>query len=250
MVAVNMELVYQYGPWIAIIMVVICVLILVGSMIKNKMIFVFRHRTLRLRKDQKSKEVIGKAGFITKRNGIKYFRLKLGRMPWQKIDLIDHPNLNEMDGNNTVYYTQLGPEIFLQSKRELIPRVEYSDYVRDKYGELVQMHDEKNQPVWLRDTRGNLIYETVYESVEGKRTEVKNPIPIYIPLPEEYKLVEEIKPLSNMKKAYSVSIMANADRAIEGEQNWKTALVWVGGAVMIIVVTVLSFYLLGGGFSK
>ena len=238
------NMVLDYGFWIAVVLVIAGVLIFVGLQIRNKMIFTYNHITTRLRNNQKIRTIRNKAGFI-KKKGLTYFRLKTGRMPWQYHDLVEHPNLAEVDGDNTVYYTQLGTDIFIQSSKRLIPQIEYSDYMRDDQGELIQMRDEKNNPVFMRDRKGELIYEIVEKQVEDGKIELeKVPVPVYIPIPKDYKMVEEIKPITNIKKAYASAVIADANRAIETDNNWKMALPWVGGIIAIIIITILSYYFL------
>jgi len=241
------NLIIDYGFWIAVIFVVLGILLFAAFQIRNRMIYTYLHETTRLRHGQKVKTITNKAGFIKKRNGITYFRLMLGRMPWQHHDLVEHPNLAEVDGNNKVYYTQLGTDIFIQSSKRLIPQIEYSDYVRDSDGKLVPMRNEKGEIVCMRDSKGQLIYEEVMD----ENNQIKQiPIPVYIPVPKEYKFIEEIKPISNITKAYGAATIATASRAIEGEQNWKAAIPWIGGVVLLVMITILSYYFLFGGGAK
>lgn len=244
--------VIDYGFWGAVAIVVIGILIFSVMKIRDRFIYVFKHETTRLRKDGRYKKLKGKAGFITRRDGIKYFRIKMGRMPWQKMDLVQHPNLEEMDGDNTVYYIQLGPDILVQARKELITKIKYSDYVRDKKGELVPLTDKDGEPVYMRNRKGELMYEIVTETDKNhKIIEVKRPIPVHIPIPEDYEIVEEITPIQNVDKAYTTAELAAAKRAIEGEASWKVTAAFVVGAIMIIVITVLSYYFLfGGGGTK
>lgn len=98
-------------------------LLLVGGyfMIKarEKQIYTFQVRILKLRANGKVKEFNTVGGYVGRKNSAPFFRIKMGKMWWQVLDLNKTPNPALIDEDDRVHYLQIDVNSYIQSKRDL-----------------------------------------------------------------------------------------------------------------------------------
>ena len=105
---------YWWILWTILIGVFVYLLI---SLIRNKIIFRYPVRIFKTRENGSVKEQNCKGGYIGRKNSASFFRIKLGRFPWQKADLNTTPDPKNMDQDNRVYYKQTDVGTYIQLKR-------------------------------------------------------------------------------------------------------------------------------------
>ena len=103
------------------ILPVIAVGVIIFIYYQNKAIYKFKIRFYRIREDGKFKESNHKAGYIGRRNSTPFFRIKIGKMWWQRIDLITTPKVSSADLDDRFYYLQKDVGTFIQLDRKVSP---------------------------------------------------------------------------------------------------------------------------------
>lgn len=91
---------------------------------RNKKIYQYPVRILRERENGKVKEINRKGGFIRRKGGTPFFRIKTGFWWWNVTDLSETPKLEYMDEDNRVYYKQIDIDTYIQMKREVVGGIE------------------------------------------------------------------------------------------------------------------------------
>jgi hypothetical protein len=129
---------YWWLLWITLIGVV---LFLVISTIRNKAVFKYPVRIFKTREGGAVKEQNCKGGYIGRKNSASFFQIKLGMMPWQKVNLNTTPNPKYMDQDNRVYYKQIDLGTYIQLQRHFDKDViSFSGVEQDvKYGAILDI---------------------------------------------------------------------------------------------------------------
>jgi hypothetical protein len=100
------------------------------------------------------KNAIG--GYIGRKGSSPFFRIKLGRWWWQKVDLITTPEPKYMDEQNRVYYRQNDVSDYTQLRRDFAANdVKYSAVESDaKYGAILSIQRIRQllsvEPTWKK----------------------------------------------------------------------------------------------------
>jgi hypothetical protein len=98
----------------------IIVLVIALIHFRNKKMYQYPVRILRQRENGKYKEINRKGGFINRKGGTPFFRIKMGFWWWKFKDLSETPKLSYMDEDNRVYYKQIDIDTYIQMKREVL----------------------------------------------------------------------------------------------------------------------------------
>jgi hypothetical protein len=104
--------------------------------LKNKKTYQHPVRILRLRENGKVKEINKKGGFINRKGGTPFFRIKMGFWWWNIKDLSETPKLKYMDEDNRVYYLQIDIDTYIQLKREVEEKIEFVDEKTGQIGKI------------------------------------------------------------------------------------------------------------------
>ena len=86
---------------------------------REKQIYKFPVRIFKLRANGKIKEFNTVGGYVGRTNSAPFFRIKLGKMWWQVLDLNTTPNPALMDEDDRVHYLQIDVSSYIQVKRDV-----------------------------------------------------------------------------------------------------------------------------------
>lgn len=105
-------------------LIIIAILFPLIVFIRNKIKYRYTGEIWKRRQDNfndglpSSNIISGKAGYFKNKNGKTIFRIKYGKMPWQKIETTKLPDPKYMIGEK-VYYQQLQKDNLIQAKIEV-----------------------------------------------------------------------------------------------------------------------------------
>lgn len=206
-------------------------LVIIGFWYRNKRIFIFPVGVYRRRGNERKIRVC-KGGYINK-NKMRTFRIKWGRInaPWNRKDLDFLPDTNHMDSEGRIYFDQLDPDTYIQTRKFHLKRPTRIRRIKllENYGEL-KVGAEITQ------------YEHLIEHLVNSGTAEYSDLPTE----EEYKEVEEIyfEPVPRDTKALAVQEIKNVNQAL-GRDSLKTTLI-IGGLMVLGVVLIVTIFILKG----
>jgi hypothetical protein len=117
------------------------IIVVVIMQIRKKMIFKYPVRIFKARENGEVKEVNGIGGYIGRKNSASFFRIQVGKMPWNKINLNTTPTPKYMDQDNRVYYKQIDLNTYIQMRRTFSGNtVNFEPVEQDvKYGAILDI---------------------------------------------------------------------------------------------------------------
>lgn len=194
---------------------------------QNKKIYKFKVRLFKRRENGKRTEANYKAGYIKNAHGISQFVVKLGRMPWQKKVIHYLPDSNYMDEEDRVYYEAFDPDNWVQMKRVFMEK-------RTPLVEVELLNEYQGYPAGFQ---GQMLLPIAQELVENGIAIFINPEKVAEVLSHDV----YYEPIPADRKAIVVAELIRVKNAL-GADNWKNTAVWVGGAVLIVIMTIISYY--------
>lgn len=104
--------------WIVFLLVVSLFVLMITTVIKNKVVYKHPVRIFKTREYGGVKELNCNGGYIGRKNSASFFQIKPSKInPFKKINLNTTPNPKYMDQDNRVYYWQLDLDTYVQMKR-------------------------------------------------------------------------------------------------------------------------------------
>lgn len=142
--------------WILYLLPVILIIVWIGGVIRNRMIYKFKVRVFRERENGKVLESNYKGGYIGRKNLSPFFRVKRGKWWWQYVDFIETPKIQYMDEDDRLYYKQIDVNTFVQMKRIIEgDRIKFTPVESDvKYGAVLSVQKIRQalelEPTWKK----------------------------------------------------------------------------------------------------
>lgn len=186
-------------------------------------------RTFMRRENDKRPENNYIAGYFKDKNGVPFFRIKMGRMPWEKKDMYDLPDARYMDDDNRVFYEVINPNVWVQVKRTYIPNevsMKEIRFVKD-YGVY-----KAGFQAYIQEDHVDVLARAGAVEVTGKEYKIEAADVTY-------------KPISSSDKRLIQSELWDAHAALR-IADWKTTAVWVGGIVGVLLAGLLAYLLVTG----
>lgn len=177
----------------------------------------YKVRAFRRRENNKRPEDNYPAGYLKDKSGVTFFRVKLGKMPWEYRDFYDLPDAKYMDDDNRVCYEVVNPNVWVQVKKTFIPN----------QIKMVEVEFIKDYGVYKKGFKSHIQEDHVDFLLKENAVKVTG---------ESYTIDATdvtYKPISSAEKKLVVQELWDAKQVI-GASDWKTSLPWVAGTILLL----------------